>query len=110
MAEYDNTNSGILSVNDRRTKPTHPNFKGQCTIKMPSGELVEYWVSGWEKSGKKGPFVSLSFQPKEEKQEAASGASSSFLSSASNLPVGENFGKGSAAKKVEEDLDDSIPF
>lgn len=104
MAEYDNTNSGILSPNDRRTKPNHPNFKGQCTIKTPDGELVEYWISGWEKSGRKGAFVSLSFTPKEEK--AAEGQSS-FLSGSSGKAT-EPAKK--PAKTIDEDLNDDVPF
>ena len=106
MAEYDNTNSGILSVNDRRTKPTHPNFKGQCTIKTPDGELVEYWVSGWEKSGKRGPFVSLSFEPKEKEEKAASSGQSSFLSGGAKVAEPAKASK----KPIEEDLDDAVPF
>lgn len=105
MAEYDNTNSGTLFMNDRRTKPSHPNFKGSCTIKTPDGELVEYWVSGWEKSGKKGPFVSLAFEPKEKKDEVVINAQSSFL-------TGDTKTKGPAAKPAspQEELDDTIPF
>ena len=105
MAEYDNTNSGALFMNDRRTKPSHPNFKGNCTIKTPDGELVEYWVSGWEKNGKRGPFVSLSFEPKEKREDAVAGGKSSFLSGGA---------KTSEAPKpsttVQEDLNDDIPF
>lgn len=71
MADYDNTNSGVVFPNDRKQKSSHPDFKGQCTIKTPDGELVEYWVSGWEKEGRKGPFLSLSFQIKEDKKEDA---------------------------------------
>lgn len=105
MAEYDNTNSGALFMNDRRTKPTHPNFKGSCTIKTPDGELVEYWVSGWEKSGKKGPFVSLAFEPKEQKEAVASGASSSFLSGGAKTAE-----PAKAKAPIQDDLDDEVPF
>ncbi len=106
MAEYDNTNSGALFTNDRRTKPTHPNFKGSCTIKTPDGELIEYWVSGWEKSGKRGPFVSLAFEPKEKKEGAVSSSQTSFLSG------GTNAGEPAKAKTtIQEDLsDDDVPF
>ena len=105
MAEYDNTNSGALFMNDRRTKPSHPNFKGSCTIKTPDGELVEYWVSGWEKSGKKGPFVSLAFEPKEQKESVASGAQSSFLSG------GAKTAETTKPKTtIQEDLSDDLPF
>ena len=107
MAEYDNTNSGALFVNDRRTKPNHPNFTGSCTIKTPDGELVEYWVSGWEKSGKKGPFVSLAFEQKEKEEKTASSGQSSFLSGGNT--VQSDAGEKKAADKTPE-LDDEIPF
>ena len=105
MAEYDNTNSGMLYQNDRKEKNSHPDFKGQCTIKTPDGELIEYWVSGWEKNGKKGPFVSLAFEPKEQKESVSSGASSSFLSGGAKT--------AEAAKPkttIQEDLSDDLPF
>ena len=105
MAEYDNTNSGVLYINDRRTKPTHANFKGSCTIKTPDGELVEYWVSGWEKSGKKGPFVSLAFEPKEQKESVSSGAQSSFLSGGAKAAE-----PAKAKASTQDDLDDEVPF
>ena len=102
MAEYDNTNSGALFMNDRRTKPSHPNFKGSCTIRTPDGELIEYWVSGWEKSGKRGPFVSLAFEPKEQSGTALPPAQSSFLSGGTKA--------AEPAKTKHEDLDDEVPF
>ena len=105
MTEYTNENSGALFMNDRRTKPTHPNFKGSCTIKTPDGELIEYWVSGWEKNGKKGPFVSLAFEPKEQKEGVASGAQSSFLSGGAKAAEAVK-----AKTAVQDDLDDAIPF
>lgn len=105
MAEYTNENSGALFVNDRRTKPSHPNFKGSCTIKTPDGELVEYWVSGWEKSGKKGPFVSLAFEPKEQKESASSGTQSSFLSGGSKTAETVK-----PKTTIQEDLSDEMPF
>ena len=105
MAEYDNTNSGALFQNDRKEKNSHPDFKGQCTIKTPDGELVEYWVSGWEKQGRKGPFVSLSFTPKEERkerEERPAKKQSSLFGNKAEPKV--------ASKAAEPDLDDSIPF
>lgn len=105
MAEYDKTNSGALHINDRRTKPTHANFKGNCTIKTPDGELIEYWISGWEKSGKNGPFVSLSFELKNKSEEAVAVTKSSFLSGGakSTEPSKPN-------TTIQEDLDDALPF
>ena len=105
MAEYDNTNSGALFMNDRRTKPSHPNFKGSCTIMTPDGELVEYWVSGWEKSGKRGPFVSLAFEPKEQKESVTSSGQSSFLGGGA-----KTIETAKPKTTIQEDLSDDIPF
>lgn len=58
-------NSGILFTNGRKERDNQPDFKGRCTI---GG--VEYWVSGWEKVGQKGPFTSLAFEIKEDKPQA----------------------------------------
>ena len=60
---YDNTNSGILSRNDRKEQPNHPDFKGQINV---AG--VDYWLSGWikERNDKSGKFFSLSVKAKDE--------------------------------------------
>ena len=81
-------NSGILSRNDRKEQPKHPDHKGTCEI-----DGREYWISAWIKEGQKGKFFSLSFQPKEAQPTA-----SEFKASADKA-----FG-GSA------DLGDDIPF
>lgn len=59
---YDNTNSGILSRNDRKEQPNHPDFKGQINV---GG--VDYWLSGWvkERNDKSGKFFSLSVKAKD---------------------------------------------
>ena len=107
MAEYDNTNSGVVFPNDRKQKSSHPDFKGQCTIKTPDGELVEYWVNGWEKEGRKGPFLSLSFQIKEEKKEDAEERP---VQKKTSLFGNKQSAPKAASKASEPDLDDSIPF
>lgn len=58
---YDN--SGSLSANQRKEKPTHPDIKGKATI-----DGVEYWIDGWKKDGENGVWYSLSFKPKEEQR------------------------------------------
>lgn len=55
-------NSGILFKNDRKSKPTHPDYQGECTV---SG--VTYRMAGWIKDGKKGKFMTFSFQNKSDK-------------------------------------------
>lgn len=106
MAEYDNTNSGALFQNDRKEKNSHPDFKGQCTIKTPDGELVEYWVSGWEKNGRRGPFLSLSFTPKEERKDSEERP----VQKQSSLFGKKQSGQQTASKAPEPVLDDEIPF
>lgn len=65
---YDNTNTGILSRNDRKDSDRHPDFKGSADI-----EGTEYWISAWVKEAgpqAKNPgrkFFSMRFEPKEAK-------------------------------------------
>ena len=79
-------NSGTLFVNDRKEKDTHPDRNGTA---MVGG--VEYYVNGWLKKGKKGPFLSLSFKPKE----------------ATHRPEPRVVERGGS---YAEELDDQIPF
>ena len=67
MSQYDNTNTGIMSKNDRKDQPNHPDYKGQINI---NGK--EFWLSGWIKERKDGTgkFMSLSFKSKDEQQQA----------------------------------------
>ena len=55
-------NSGILFKNDRKEKENHPDYKGSALI-----DGVEYWLASWIKEGKKGKFLSLALQKKEDK-------------------------------------------
>lgn len=107
--EYDNTNRGVLFPNDRKQKSSHPDFKGDATIKTLDGELIEVWVSGWEKEGRKGPFLSLSFQlkeDKEEQEERPAKRSSLFGKKA----VEEDDAPPAKKKTAQEELDDEVPF
>lgn len=53
---YDNTNSGILSRNDRKEKETHADFRGSLNV-----EGREFWLDAWVKERKdgSGKFFSL---------------------------------------------------
>lgn len=63
--QYDETNRGILSRNDRKEQPTHPDMKGTINV-----DGVEYWLSGWTQTRKdgSGKFLSLSVKRKDEQQ------------------------------------------
>lgn len=87
MSDYDKTNTGILSRNDRKEQPTHPDFKGQINV---AG--VDYWLSGWikERNDKSGKFFSLSVKPKDEAKPSSKPAPK--------------------AKDGYADFDESVPF
>lgn len=64
MSNYDNTNRGILSRNDRKEQDNHPDFTGQINV-----DGVDYWLNGWvkERNDGSGKFFSLSVKPKEQR-------------------------------------------
>jgi hypothetical protein len=65
---YDNTNSGILARNERRTTDSHPDFTGSLNVNG-----VDYWVSAWVNEGRAGSkmegkkYFSLKVNPKESR-------------------------------------------
>jgi len=83
--EYDNTNTGILSRNERKEQPKHPDFKGALNI-----EGVEYWLSGWvqERKDGTGKFFSLKVNRKDaqQAQQAKPAQASGFEDLDSDLP------------------------
>lgn len=58
--QYDNTNRGVLFKNDRKTKDSHPDYKGNANL-----DGRDYWVSAWIKKGAKGTFMSMSYEAKD---------------------------------------------
>jgi hypothetical protein len=53
MAEYDNTNTFTLFVNDKGDNDKRPDRTGTLNV-----DGVEYYIDGWIKQGKNGPFLS----------------------------------------------------
>ena len=61
---YDNTNRGQIWRNEKKEKPTQPDFTGSLNV-----EGVEYWVSAWKRkpdANPKAPPLTFSIQKKEE--------------------------------------------
>jgi hypothetical protein len=52
---------GALFKNDKKEKPSHPDYRGDCTIRGR-----KFWMSAWIKQGAKGKFMSVAFRPAEE--------------------------------------------
>ena len=89
---YDNTNTGLLSRNDRKEKDTHPDYKGQINV-----DGVEYWLSGWVKERKDGTgkFFSLSVSPK---------------NAAAAAPAPKQPARQAAPSSGFDDMDSDLPF
>jgi hypothetical protein len=83
--QYDNVNKGVLFINDRKEKDSHPDRNGSLNI-----DGKEYWLSGWDKQTSKGDTISLSVQPKDATK------------SRQNAP--------SNAAPANNDFDDDLPF
>jgi hypothetical protein len=109
MAAEKRDNSGLLGDNDRKLKDSHPDKKGSCII-----DGVEYWISGWDKDGQYGPFVSLAFQKKEDAKkysEADEKKRSEFAAGSTAKPMNKDAPKGKEAPKGKFDnFDDDVPF
>lgn len=57
-----NDMTGALFKNDKKEKPSHPDYRGDVTI-----DGRKYWLSGWIKEGQKGKYLSLSVRPAEDR-------------------------------------------
>ena len=74
---YDNTNRGIISRNEDKSKPDAnpkwPDFKGQADVCCPACQKVTgFRLSSWIKERKDGTgkFFWVAFKPKDDQQQA----------------------------------------
>lgn len=68
MAYERKPGDGVLWVNDKKEKDTHPDRKGDGIIHCPHcSRNFEVWLSGWIKEKKDGEkFLSMSIKSKED--------------------------------------------
>lgn len=66
MTQFDNTNRGVLFINDRKERDNQPDRTGSINV-----DGVEYFLDGWIKPGAKGQFLSLSVKRKDKQPTAA---------------------------------------
>jgi hypothetical protein len=127
---YDNTNSGIITRNDKQGNEKRPDYRGSINV-----EGRDYWLSAWIKTGRDGTklagqkYMSLSVEPKEAS--AASVPAPSPWPSPAPAPSMSSYGTGdytrapaappAAARHAPapapktsgtgfDDMDDDIPF
>jgi uncharacterized protein (DUF736 family) len=70
MAEYDNTNRGVLFKEANKESDNHPDYTG----KINAGGK-DFYLAGWIKESKKGTkFLSLSVKPADQPQSGQRGS------------------------------------
>lgn len=65
MTEYDNTNTFVLFLNDKKDKDDEEDRSPDRTGTLNVGG-VEYFMDGWIRQGKKGPFLSGKIKKKQQ--------------------------------------------
>jgi hypothetical protein len=68
---------GALFKNDKKEKPSHPDYRGDCTVKGR-----KFWLSAWIKEGQKGKYMSLTFRQAEDTEGKPSKPTKAALASA----------------------------
>ena len=94
MAEYDNTNRGVL-FKGKKEEENHPDYEGSINV---GG--VEYWLNAWLKTSKNGnKFMSLSVKPKQAKQAPREQAMQGITGMSDDIPFNNPY-KGRTAYVV----------
>lgn len=82
MAYEQKNNSGSIFKNDRKTQPSHPDYKGSALV----GDK-NMWVSAWVKESNGGKkFLSLSFTPKVQQEVPSGGFGAQSQDDGRDLP------------------------
>lgn len=114
--DFDNSNSGVLFKNDRKDKPSHPDYKGSI-----EADGREYWVSAWikNKRGSNDKFLSLALTPKDDNRQQTRNTNTSRRSDAEDF-LDQNRGKIDKHRQPApqpqqpapdyDSFDDDIPF
>jgi hypothetical protein len=66
MTNYDRDMSGALFRNDKKEKPSHPDYRGDITINGEKSRLI-----GWIKQGKNGKYLSIAASPDGDERKPA---------------------------------------
>lgn len=85
--------SGSLSLNGKKEKDTHPDYKGKIHL-----DGKTYWLSGWSKTNDSGDWISLSLKL------ADGGTGKAATAKAITKPAAYAQASGGAQ------FDDEIPF
>jgi hypothetical protein len=112
MSNYDNTNSGILTTNDRKRNDRDPSHSGSINI-----DGVEYWLSAWVNTGKDGGklagqrYFSIKVRPKDSQPQKQGREQ---VPGKFDMKAAEALAKTTASTNHEAaltaDFDDDIPF
>jgi hypothetical protein len=96
MADYNNTNKGVLFKNKDKKTDRHPDYNGSAEVVCPHcGATSEHWLASWINTARSGAkYMSLIFASKDE----------------NNANRGKAQAERNAAAAGFDDFDDDIPF
>lgn len=103
--QYDDNNKGAIWGNDRKEKPTQPDFKGSIKV-----DGKEFWLSAWKRgpdANPNAPALKLSVTPKDDatlRNQQITGQSSGYPDQwqKNQKPVSQ--------PQPTPNVDDEIPF
>lgn len=81
MSNYDNTNSGVLFKNDKKSNEKAPDYKGKINI-----EGKEKEIAGWIREGKSGKFISIKISDMMKREQIFDNKPKSVFDNKTDLP------------------------